>query len=120
MANRPNAGLDRVDGPTIATQQPKQFLSDTEKYSSQVQIIKLPQGSYTVKGYVAGLPFPNPAEPDLGATAYFDAYYEYRPCIAWSGDPGWLVDSYHNETISDTEVTAFRLSHLSDPGYPSS
>ncbi len=109
-----------VVGPTIATQQPKQFLSDTEKYSSQVRLIKLPQGSYTVKGYVAGLPFPNPAEPDLGAKAYFDAYYEYRPFVAWYDDPGWLVDSYHNETISDTEVTAFRLSHLSDPGYPSS
>ena len=46
-----------VVGPTIATQQPKQFLRDTEKYSNQVQLVKLPQGSYTVKGYVAGLPF---------------------------------------------------------------
>ena len=95
-----------VVGPTITTQQPKQFLVDTEKFSNQVQLIKLPQGSYTVKGYVAGLPFPNPAEPDLGAKAYFDAYYEYRPFIAWYEDPGWLVDSYHNTTINDTEVSA--------------
>ena len=109
-----------VVGPTIATVQPKQFLRDTEKYLNQTQLIKLPQGSYTVKGYVAGLPFPNPAEPDLAAKAYFDAYYEYRPFVAWYDDPGWLVDRYHNTTISDTEVTAFRLSHLSDPGYPSS
>ncbi len=108
-----------VVGPTIATNQPKQFLKDTEKYSNQVQLIKLPQGSYTVKGYVAGLPFPNPAEPDLGAKAYFNTYYEYRPFVAWYDDPGWLVDKYHNMTASDTEVTAFRLSHLSDPGYPS-
>src|SRR5271170_3769720 len=99
----PTPDSTMVVGPTIATQQPKQFLRDTEKYSSQVQLIKLPQGSYTVKGYVAGLPFPNPAEPDLGAKAYFDAYYEYRPFVAWYDDPGWLVDSYHNTTINDTE-----------------
>jgi hypothetical protein len=109
-----------VVGPTIPTVQPKQFLIDTEKYQNQTQLIKLPQGSYTVKGYMAGLPFPNPAEPDLAAKAYFNAYYEYRPFVAFYDDPGWLVDSYHNETINDTEVTAFRLSHLSDPGYPSS
>src|SRR5690242_9914879 len=36
-----------VVGPTIPTQQPKQFLTDTEKYTNQVQLIKLPQGSYT-------------------------------------------------------------------------
>jgi hypothetical protein len=107
-----------VVGPTIATPQSKQFLIDTEKYSNQVKLIKLPEGSYTVKGYVAGLPFPNPAEPDLAAKAYFNAYYEYRPFVAWYDDPGWLVDRYHNKTASDTEVTAFRLSHLSDPGYP--
>jgi Protein of unknown function (DUF1329) len=108
-----------VVGPTIPTVQPKQFLLDTEKYSNQAQLIKLPQGSYTVKGYVAGLPFPNPTEPDLGAKAFFDAYYEYRPFVAWYDDPGWLVDAYHNTAPSDTEVAAFRLSHLSDPGYPS-
>jgi hypothetical protein len=107
-----------VVGPTIPTVQTKQFLADTEKYSNQVQLIKLPQGSYTVKGYVAGLPFPNPAEPDVAAKAYFNTYYEYRPFISWYDDPGWLVDKYHNKTSSDTEVTAFRLSHLSDPGYP--
>jgi hypothetical protein len=108
-----------VVGPTIAAQQPKQFLVDTEKYSNQVKLVKLPQGSYTVKGYVAGLPFPNPAEPDLGAKVYFNAYYEYRPYLSWYEDPGWLVDSYHNMTRNFTEVSAFRLSHLSDPGYPS-
>src|SRR5260370_2902294 len=107
-----------VVGPTIFAPQPKQFLRDTEKYSNQVQLIKLPQGSYTVKGYVGGLPFPNPTEPDLGAKIYFDAYYEYRPFIAWYEDPGWLVDSYHNTTINDTALAAFRLSHLSEPGYP--
>jgi hypothetical protein len=107
-----------VVGSTITTQQPKQFLIDTEKYSNQVQLVKLPQGSYTIKGYVAGLPFPNLTEPDLAAKAYFNAYYEYRPFVSWYNDPGWLVDRYHNMTASFTEVTAFRLSHLSDPAYP--
>ena len=113
----PDAAI--VVGPTIPTAQPKQFLRDTEKFANQAQLVKLPQGSYTVKGYMAGIPFPNPAEPDLGAKAFFNAYYEYRPYVAWYEDPGWLVDSYHNTAPSDTEVVAFRLSHLSDPGYPS-
>jgi Protein of unknown function (DUF1329) len=107
-----------VVGPTIATTQPRQFLKDTEKYSSQIQLIKLPNESYTVKGYVAGIPFPNPTEPDLGAKAYFNTYYEYRPFVAWYMDPGWLVDRYRNMSPSETEVAAYRLSHLSDPGYP--
>jgi hypothetical protein len=107
-----------VVGPTIFTPQPKQFLSDTEKYSNQMQLVKLPQGSYTVKGYVAGIPFPNPRDPDLGAKVYFNAYYEYRPFISWYSDLGWQVDSYKNVSLSDTESILFRLSHLSDPGYP--
>src|SRR5216684_554068 len=40
----PNSTI--VVGPTVTTPQPKQFLRDTEKYSNQVQLIKLPQGSY--------------------------------------------------------------------------
>jgi len=108
-----------VVGPTIFAPQPKQFLSDTEKYSSQMKLVKLPQGSYTVKGYVAGIPSPNPTEPDLAAKVYFNAYYEYRPFISWYSDLGWQVDSYRNVSLSDTESILFRLSHLSDPGYPS-
>jgi hypothetical protein len=108
-----------VVGPTIFAPQPRQFLRDTEKYSNQAQLIKLPQGSYTVKGYVGGLPFPNPTEPDLGAKVYFNAYYEYRPFLSWYSDLGWLVDSYRNVSLSDTESILFRVSHLSDPGYPS-
>jgi hypothetical protein len=107
-----------VIGATIPTLQPKQFLMDTARYSQYVKLIKLPQGSYTVKGYVAGLPFPNPAEPDLGAKAFFNAYYDYRPMIAWYDDPSWFVDRYHNMTTNRYVVTIFRLSHLSDPGYP--
>src|ERR1700741_605623 len=50
---------------------PKKFAEDTEKYHSQVQLEKLSDGGYTMKGYTAGVPFPNPTEPDMAAKVMY-------------------------------------------------
>jgi hypothetical protein len=105
-------------GPTISTPPPRQFISDTEKYSSQVKLVKLPNGSYTISGYVAGLPFPAPAQPDLAPKVYFNAYYYFRPIVSYSPDLGWNEDRYHSATMTVADVTTYRLSHNSEPGRP--
>jgi len=105
-------------GPTISTPPPRQFVLDTEKYSSQVKLIKLPNGAFTVGGYVAGLPFPSPTKPDLAPKVYFNAYYYYRPVVSYSPDLGWNEDRYHNATMTTADVTTYRLSHNSEPGRP--
>jgi hypothetical protein len=43
------------------------YVENTEKYGGQAKLVRLPTGGMKWEGYVAGLPFPNPTEPDLGA-----------------------------------------------------
>ena len=45
---------------------PRKFVEDTEKYGGQAKLVRLPSGGMKWEGYVAGVPFPNPTEPDLG------------------------------------------------------
>jgi hypothetical protein len=47
-------------GPTVNYPLPKNYLEATEKYSSQVKIVELPDGGLTLAGYQGGIPFPNP------------------------------------------------------------
>src|SRR5262249_55528171 len=66
-------------------------------------------------GYVAGIPFPNPAEPNLAAKLAYDTWGNFRPKAmnfhAWN----WLVDNYGNVTNLESDDSFFRLMHLSDP-----
>src|SRR5579862_6160191 len=50
-------------GPTIPTDLPPKYVSDTEKYAGQAQLVKLPSGAYEIKNYAAGIPFPHPSGP---------------------------------------------------------
>ena len=47
---------------TTPTPLPKKYQEDTEKYASQVSLSQNSDGGYDIKGYVAGVPFPNPAD----------------------------------------------------------
>src|SRR5215469_6924307 len=52
-----------VVGPTIPFKWPTTMAAATEKYAGQAKLQKVPDGSYTVVGYRAGIPFPKPTEP---------------------------------------------------------
>ncbi len=105
-------------GPTIPTQLPTKYLADTEKYSGQAQLVKLPNGSYNVKNYSAGIPFPNPTDPDIGGKLLYDLYYTYIPSMYWSSYPVAFVDRFFNATGSIGIQLFFKLSHVSDTGEP--
>jgi hypothetical protein len=49
-----------VVGPTASEPMFHQLRENTEKYAGQAQLQKVATGGYTLKGYVAGVPFPNP------------------------------------------------------------
>jgi hypothetical protein len=106
--------------PTQPTQLPTKYLADTEKYSGQAQLVKLPSGSYNIKNYTAGIPFPNPnpADPDIGGKLLFDLYYTYIPSMYWSLYPVAFVDRFFNTTGSIGQQLFFKLSHVSDAGQP--
>src|SRR6266849_8947887 len=60
------ADLEMDIGPTVNRPLPTGYATATEKYGNQTQVVVLPDGRYDLRNYVAGLPFPNPAEPNKG------------------------------------------------------
>ena len=105
-------------GPTIQTFLPTKYLQDTEKYSGQTQLVKSPSGSYTIRNYHAGIPFPHPTEPDMGGKLLYNYYYTYIPSLYHSYYPLKLVDRYFNTSQNIGQQVFFKLSHVSDAGQP--
>jgi len=66
-------------GPTVNYPLPKNYLEATQKYSSQVKIVELPDGGLTLTGYQGGIPFPNPEEPHKGWKVLANLWYRYMP-----------------------------------------
>jgi len=104
--------------PTIPTELPTKYRSDTEKYAGQAQLVKLTSGAYEIKGYQAGVPFPHPSGPDIAGELLYNFYYTYIPAI-YTGFYGLgLVDRYGSLTESQSRQIFFKLSHVSDIGEP--
>ena len=59
-------------GPTTPLPLPKKFRDDTEKYNRQVTLTQLSSGGYTIAGYAAGAPFPDPSGPTAGTELMYD------------------------------------------------
>ena len=108
-----------VVGPTIAVPLAKRFAQDTEKYAGQTRLRKVDTGGYTVDGYVAGVPFPEPSGGDLiGYQIMYNAFYGFIPPVYRYTTNSHLVDRFLNEFPQSTEVVYWRLSHISDPDMP--
>src|SRR5579885_2623638 len=105
-------------GPTSNFPLPKKFLEDTEKYHGQVTLQKLGDGGYTMKGYTAGVPFPNPTEPDMAVKVMYDAWLPWRPAISHYYTWDRIVDRFGNVSPEDTDDTFYEMGYLSDEGYP--
>jgi hypothetical protein len=105
-------------GPTSNLPLPKKFLEDTEKYHNQVGVDKLSDGGYTIKGYTAGVPFPNPTEPLMAVKVMYDAWLPWRPFVSRYYTWDRIVDRYGNVSPEDTDDTFFEMAYLSDEGYP--
>jgi hypothetical protein len=99
-------------GPTQSVKLPKQFRLDTEKYGGQARLERVDTGGYTMKGYVAGVPFPNPNEPEMATKILYDARYPPSPAVSLSSSNDFLVDRFMNVGPTGFEVAYFRLSHL--------
>ena len=98
---------------------PHQFALDTEKYAGQAKLKPLGDQRFGIEGYVAGLPFPNPAGgPDAGIKVLYNFYYHYQPHMLYNLYNVWLMDKYNNR-YSEASVEVFhRLMHVSDVGAP--
>ena len=105
-------------GPTIKTALPTKYLADTEKYAGQAQLVKLPDATYNIKNYMAGIPFPHPSGPDIGGQLLYNYYYTYIPNIYQGSYIEALVDSNLSVSHLGTQQLFFKLAHVSDYDEP--
>jgi hypothetical protein len=106
-------------GPTHDYPLPKRYLEDTEKYSKLVEIVDLPDGGRSIKGYVAGLPFPNPSDPQKAWKILVNSWFEYVPHITCApNNHVFLLDRFGNRTTETTATVYRQFSFASDPGVP--
>ena len=106
-------------GPTIPKPLPKAYLANTEKYSSQVSLQELPEGSTLIQNYTAGLPFPHPSEPDLGSKLLWNLWYRYQPRVEVQQVlRQLLIDKYSQIFRQVISINYQRLGHVSEPGLP--
>ncbi|MGH7907952.1 MAG: DUF1329 domain-containing protein, partial [Candidatus Binataceae bacterium] len=68
--------------------------------------------------YVAGMPFPNLAEPMKGWKVLVNLWYGYNPAI-YCDAQDWLYfeDRYHNRSAESFIEVYRKLDHISDTGY---
>ncbi len=106
-------------GATTPTPLPKKYQEDTEKYASQVRLVKNSDGGYDIKGYVAGAPFPRPGGPQAGVQIMYNEYYAYIPyLITTYANLGFNMDKFGNKYVNGVREVNFKVKHLSDPGKP--
>lgn len=105
-------------GRTLSIPLPRQYRQDTAAFSGQVTLKPLAGGGTALDNYVAGVPFPVPAEPYLAAKVLWNLYYRYNPHVLRCVLDGRLVDRYLNVNVQSVDYVTFKLSHLSEPGMP--
>ena len=100
---------------------PEGYPEATEKYGGQTQVVKLPDGHYDLKNYIAGMPFPNPwiltrAEDSA------DPGTDLCRIAAGTPDTGLAslcsLDRFGSTTCLRTAYVYRMLSHIYSPGYP--
>jgi len=104
-----------IVGPSHHYPLPKQYVEDTEKYGGQAQLVPLPTGGFSWKGYLAGIPFPHPSEPNIAVKMAYNGWDAFQPKMLNFKARNWLVDSYGNVTNLESDDTFYRTMHLSDP-----
>jgi Protein of unknown function (DUF1329) len=105
---------------------PKPYVEATEKYGGQTRLVKQPGGLYKLENYVAGLPFPNPSEPDKGTKIAANVTYKMQG-YQWgmfqdlgAGPVLYTKDRFGNSAPSILDFTYFQTAYNweSDQGVP--
>ncbi len=109
-------------GPTVIHPLPQGYVAATEKYSSQVRLVTLPDGGLTVENYMGGEPFPNPSEPHQGWKILANLWFRYFPhlVVNTSNSLGFRCtqDANGSTACTKSESVYRQLSYNTDPGVP--
>jgi uncharacterized protein DUF1329 len=118
------ADLEMDIGPTVNRQLPTGYVTATEKYGNQTQVVVLPDGRFDIKNYVAGLPFPNPAEPYKGWKILANHWFGFAGARIGAATPetgfssGCVQDRFHYINCGRSINVYHRLAFISHPGHP--
>jgi hypothetical protein len=105
-------------GPKTEYKFPRILIENTEKYAGQAKLRKVASGGRTLEGYVASVPFPSPLGPDIAHQVLYNAWTVLVPPKSRYYTISHSIDRFHNDFIQEVDVLQWRLSHLSDEGYP--
>jgi hypothetical protein len=103
---------------------PKPYQDATEKYSGQTWLEVQPDGQYKLVNYVAGLPFPNPSEPDKGTKIAANITYRFQPAFVGVfvdlNNNGYLYskDRFGNTAAQYADALYGQLAYGWEPEYP--
>jgi len=120
------ADVEMNVGPTHNYPMPPGYAAMTEKYGNQTQVVPLPDGTFDLKNYVGGLPFPNPAEPYKGWKILANQRFGTVTGRILAATPetglftGCVQDHFYNISCGKNLVVFRRLGFISQPGYPNS
>lgn len=113
------ADLQIVVGPTTNYPLPQVYLDNTAKYSKSVKIVDLPGGGHAISGYVAGQPFPGPAQPMKGYKILVNSWYRYIPYLFCGNEDHEILQNSAGQQSDFRVVQVWRrLTHISDVGQP--
>ncbi|MGO9062660.1 MAG: DUF1329 domain-containing protein [Candidatus Binataceae bacterium] len=105
-------------GPHSSFPLPKKYRDDTEKYKDQTKLVQVSSGGYTVDGYIAGMPFPDPTEPNAAEKMAYNGRFRYNPFVQHYFDVAYNVDRFGSIFRQEIDVTQWRLSGISEVGMP--
>jgi hypothetical protein len=117
------ADLEMDIGPIVNRRLPSGYVTATEKYGNQTQVVVLPDGRFDIINYVAGLPFPNPAEPYKGWKLLANYWFGIPSARIGAATPetglatGCVQDRFHNIRCGSNMNVYRRLAFISHPGH---
>jgi Protein of unknown function (DUF1329) len=103
---------------------PQPYVELTEKYGEQTQLIRLPDGRWRLKNYIAGMPFPIPREPNLGLKILSNMNYRIAPhLVAGFNDSGTMgricgIDRFGNSSRFLVDYDFRQMAYNWEPGVP--
>jgi hypothetical protein len=105
-------------GPMIPTPLPKLYVTNGEKYGSQIKLVPWPTGGIEIQNYTAGLPFAQITEPNIGAKLLYNVYYRFVPTFQLiQHAPIILQNHLGNRYFESTIQMLTMLQTNSDPNY---
>jgi Protein of unknown function (DUF1329) len=107
-------------GPTVLHPLPRTYLSATEQHRGQTKILTMPDGRLNVDGYEGGIPFPDPAAPDVGWKILANFWFRYIPHLVVNAPDNLgfscVLDSYGSINCDKGSWVYRQLSFNTDPG----